>query len=149
MEYNRTLQERIQQINVFNDLKLKLNRIPQKKEWIHECKSQGVSAEISRPSSPLRKYRDLQETAINYNHRVKSIKFDGYEDVYNGTVDEYHNYVCAHETKTKSGMPKISGVYTKNCGEFVFFRLRSFFQLQIRNVIDYYSNLCSSSKTKT
>jgi len=107
------------QINIFNDLKLSLNRIPQKKEWVFECKNKNISSEIARESSPFRKYKDLQEAAANYNHRVVSVEFDGYEDVYNGTVDEFHNFACAHKIKTKSGMPKISAVYTRNCGEFM------------------------------
>jgi len=47
---------------------------------------------------------DRYKTSVD-NHKVVSVEFYGYEDVYNGTVDEFHNYALA------------SGVVVKNCGE--------------------------------
>ncbi len=108
------------QINAFNDVKLALNRIPQKKEWVLECKNKNISAEIARSSSPFRKYKDLKEAAANYNHRVVSIEPDGYEDVYNGTVDEFHSFfVGGHEKKESEKRTTQSFVRISQCGEFL------------------------------
>ena len=52
------------------------------------------------------------------NHKVISIKYVGLETVYNGTVDEFHNYgIILNKKKTASGKPKIEMVFTGNCGE--------------------------------
>ncbi|MBT3282472.1 MAG: hypothetical protein HN374_05855, partial [Cryomorphaceae bacterium] len=60
------------------------------------------------------------EESSNYNHRIVSIIEDGYEDVYNITVDEFHNYgiITNSNTKTrKKGYPKMTGIFIANCGE--------------------------------
>lgn len=49
------------------------------------------------------------------NHTVVSVSFCGYEDVYNGTVDEVHNYfVCDKSPRDGS---KVTGILSANCGE--------------------------------
>jgi len=56
--------------------------------------------------------------AVGNNFRVVSIEFDGHEDVYNGTVDDNHNYyVYVGEDKTKAGKPKNHFINSRNCGE--------------------------------
>lgn len=59
----------------------------------------------------------INETA--HNHKVVSIVEAGYEDVYNGTVDEYHNFgiVLDKEKTTFTGRQKLEIVYTLQCGE--------------------------------
>jgi hypothetical protein len=52
------------------------------------------------------------------NHKIVSIVFIGNEDVYNGTVDDYHNFgIILNEKKTKTGRSKIEIAFTANCGE--------------------------------
>ena len=54
----------------------------------------------------------------NLNFKVIKIEEDGYEDLYNGTVDDNHNYyIYVGESKTKSGRPKLNYINSKNCGE--------------------------------
>ncbi len=53
--------------------------------------------------------------AVAGNHKVKSIEFDGYEDVYNITVEEHHNYHVISSTDETA--IRSSGVCVKNCGE--------------------------------
>ncbi len=43
--------------------------------------------------------------------QIKNIEFSGYEDVYNTTVDDFHNYGII------TGLEKSSGVIIKNCGD--------------------------------
>lgn len=103
---------RIRQASIYNNLKFELGREPLKKEWIEACKKNGISAEISRPSSPFRSWNDLKEFAVTVNHKVVSVEFEGYEDVYNITVDDNHNYgIVLQDQKTF--------IYSKNCGEAV------------------------------
>ncbi len=89
-----------------------------KKMWQQACRDRGVSFEISRGNSPFRYWSDLQEAASMRNHKVVQVEADGYADVYNGTVDEYHNFfVGGFESTTRSGRPKFQFVNTQNCGE--------------------------------
>ncbi len=50
---------------------------------------------------------------------VQSVEFVGYQDVYNGTVDYWHNYfIGGFECKTNQAKrPKVKYVRTANCGE--------------------------------
>lgn len=60
-------------------------------------------------SAGLKRYH-TDETAQPVNHKVVSVEPDGFEDVYNITVDIYHNYAIV-TSQNKSGM---SGVFTEN-----------------------------------
>ncbi len=113
-------EKREQQVSLYNQLKFKLGREPFKQEWAQECKKTGISFEISRPSSPFRNYSLLQEEAGMYNHKVVSVKFYGYEDVYNGTVDEFHNFfVGGFASSTRNGKRKFVYLNNSQCGEIV------------------------------
>jgi len=52
------------------------------------------------------------------NFKVVKVEEDGYEDIYNGTVDVNHNfYVFVGEDKTRIGTLKQHFVNSRNCGE--------------------------------
>lgn len=52
------------------------------------------------------------------HYKIASIEIIGKENVYNGTVDEFHNYnTVVLNTETKSGKGKMVMVNNKNCGE--------------------------------
>jgi len=54
------------------------------------------------------------------NYKVVSIELDGYEDVYNGTVDDNHNYmIFTSEGVTDSQKTLYNYVVTRQCGEAV------------------------------
>ncbi|KKL67266.1 hypothetical protein LCGC14_2136700, partial [marine sediment metagenome] len=60
----------------------------------------------------------LIENGLTYNHKVISVKRIGYDVVYNGTVDEFHNFgIIINEKETKSGRPRMEIAFTVNCGE--------------------------------
>ncbi|MBX3055706.1 MAG: HNH endonuclease [Anaerolineae bacterium] len=108
------------QLEIYTALKYQLGRRPWKKEWVAACKNQGISTEISRTSSPFRSYTELEEAAGMYNHRVVSVEFAGYEDVYNGTVDEFHNFfVGGWESQTRHGKEKWTYINNAQCGEII------------------------------
>ncbi len=63
------------------------------------------------------------------NHKVVSVTPDGRADVYNMTVDGFHNYaVVTSEVQNKWGNTHRSGVFTCNCGEIIL-RPRQFCNL--------------------
>jgi ribonucleotide reductase alpha subunit len=61
-------------------------------------------------------WNDFIEDCKSYNHKVTNIEFDGYEDVYNLTADEYHIYAIV-TNNTDNGM---TGIMSSNCGEFAW-----------------------------
>lgn len=107
----------IKMVNVFLNLKLSLKRAPTYKELSVECKKQNKRHRLG-VHSYFKNYAELKEFASTYNHRVVSVEFDGYEDVYNGTVDEFHNFmVGGFEGKAASGKAKFSYLVNPQCGE--------------------------------
>lgn len=105
---------------VYTDLAITLGRAPQKKEWLHACREKGISAEIARVSSPFRTYAELQSQAEMVNHKVVSIESSGFENVYNGTVDEFHNFfVGGFSGRTFNGKRKFVYLNNLNCGEIL------------------------------
>jgi len=61
----------------------------------------------------------LQQLVEQQNHRVVSVEPCGYADIYDITVDEYHNlaYITNINDTTPAGMPRHSGIITHNCSE--------------------------------
>jgi hypothetical protein len=117
------------QAKLYSDLRFILGRVPQKKEWVSFCKENGISPEISRKSSPFRTYNNLKEYASQYNHKVVRIEFGGYEDVYNGTVDEFHNFfVGGFKSATHNEKRKFIYLNNLQCGEIIL-RSREFCNL--------------------
>ncbi|HMV01682.1 MAG TPA: HNH endonuclease [Chitinophagales bacterium] len=106
------------QVKIYSDLKFNLKREPLQKEWKAECKNNNISSEIGRLSSPFINFSKLKESAEMYNHKVESVELCGYENVYNGTVDDFHNFfVGGWESKTEGGKKKLSFINNLQCGE--------------------------------
>lgn len=106
-------------VEVFLDLKAQLGREPLLKELRQACKARHLACRVGPPSF-FASYDELRDYASNYNHRVVSVEYDGLEDVYNGTVDEFHNFcVGGWEGLTSSKKPKHSYILSVQCGEQV------------------------------
>lgn len=110
---------REEQIKVFKELKDKLNREPLKKEWMELCKNKQVSCEVARKSSPFTSWDSLKDAADSYNHTIVSIELIGNDTVYNGTVDEFHNFFVGEIPgfTAKNGYEKFNYFNNLNCGE--------------------------------
>lgn len=86
--------------------------------WIKDCditnlpKRTGI---INRFKS-FSNFKSICEQRLAYNHKIVNIELDyGTEDVYNGTVDEFHNYfVCDKKAYTDH---VVTGFLSANCGE--------------------------------
>ena len=115
---------RERQIEVFNSLQANLKKLPKRSEWSLSCKEKNVSSEIARKSSPFRSYDELKEVASMHNHRVISVEYIGQQDVYDGCVDDFHNFFVTGSDEivetTKSGkIVRNSFVNVSNCGEIL------------------------------
>ena len=107
---------RAEQVEVF--LECQAAGAVQKKDWVEACRTKGISFEIARKSSPFRTYAALKEAAAMTNHKVVAIVPDGVETVYNGTVDEFHNFfIGGFESRTEHGKLMFSYICNRNCGE--------------------------------
>lgn len=105
------------QLDVYTKLKHELGRQPLRKEWQEACKADSLSCEIGRKGSPFQRWFDLVDAARGHNHKIVTVIVDGYEDVYNGTVDDHHNYIvkiCDDESKI---FHIERGIVTPQCGE--------------------------------
>jgi ribonucleotide reductase alpha subunit len=61
---------------------------------------------------------DLIENGMLWNHKIVSVNLVGKETVYNGTVDDVHNFdIIFSEEKTASGRPKFMMANNLQCGE--------------------------------
>ncbi len=104
-----------QQVRIYNQLKLAFGGAPSRGEFAARCKAEGVS-----PVVAPRSWERFEQYCGDANHIIVSIEADGEEDVYNGTVDEYHNFfIGGWESKTNGGKLKQQFVNTQNCGEIL------------------------------
>lgn len=116
---NKRIIKQTKQIECLLYLKQKNNHSwPQKKEWFSHCKFSGVTTEIGRRGSPFQSWEELKEAAAGHNTRVISIVPDGVSDVWNGTVDDFHNFfIGGLEDETPNGRKKFNYINNLQCGE--------------------------------
>jgi hypothetical protein len=117
----RKQKRREQQVQIFLAVTQTLGRTPTKEEWIRACRAASVSPEISRKSSPFSSWQELQEAAAHFNHKVVTVVLDGVEDVYNGTVDDFHNFFVGgfDEGVTEHSRRKVTWINNMQCGEIL------------------------------
>lgn len=116
---NRILANNTKQLEVYTELICEYGRKPNKKEFVTRCKEKEVSAEYGRNSLSFKTFEDIGIAAMTFNHRVVSVEYAGFEDVYNGTVDEFHTFYIASNIKefNEYNSTKISLIKSRNCGE--------------------------------
>lgn len=136
---NRSVDIKNKQCEIFISLRNKINKIPMRKEWEQECKINNIPMRMGTKYG-FKDYRDLKEQSQFYNHRVISVEIDGQEDVYNGTVDEFHNFfIGGFESKTKNKKQKWVYVNNLNCGELALNANGSCILL-LQNLTSYVTN---------
>ena len=108
------------QVRVYNDLLQDNRTAPTKRQWMDACRSNEISSEISRSSSPFPNWNALEREATSTNHRVVSVTLDGAEDVFTGTVDESHTFFSIGcEREDSKGRVQMSYVQSFQCGEII------------------------------
>lgn len=108
------------QIDVYLNLKILLNRPPLRSEWEKECKKNNVVFRLGSVSGRnFSTFKELKETAENYNHKVLKVeKLEGLHTVYNITVDDFHTVgIVTNQYTNKSGNTNYNGIFVANCGE--------------------------------
>jgi ribonucleotide reductase alpha subunit len=110
---NRKANVRDEQARIYSKLRFKFGRDPLKKEWQTACKLEKISAEIGRKTSPFAMWETLKEAGAVFNHKVIAIKPAGMADVYNGTVDKYHNFFVGGWEENERWLY----LKNQNCGE--------------------------------
>lgn len=122
-KFSRTAEiKRIKKISdysrIYNDLKYELNQDPTPEQWYFKCIEKGIN--ITRSWTRSNVFSRVRENALTANHRVISITYYGKENVYNGTVDEFHNfYVGGKEYINQYNKQAFSYVNVHNCGEII------------------------------
>jgi ribonucleotide reductase alpha subunit len=100
-------------LDVFTELRFKLNRDPLQDELRNLCKQRKLSYRTGTKNG-FKNWSDIKQCAMLHNHRVVSVEPCGNEDVYNGTVDEFHNFCLGGwEIENNERLQ----LHTKNCGE--------------------------------
>jgi ribonucleotide reductase alpha subunit len=106
------------QMLVYSELRMRLGRTPKMKEWENACKEVKVSSRLGSRLSSWPNYGEFRQAAENFNHRIVAIRPVGTETVYNGTVDEVHNfYFGGWEECDSTGNTKWVSINSLQCGE--------------------------------
>ncbi|UCE13076.1 MAG: TSCPD domain-containing protein, partial [Candidatus Heimdallarchaeota archaeon] len=109
-------EKRKKQIQYYLELKESLDREPYRKEWESKCRQFSIPFR-SGTEFGFKTFRELKEYASIYNDKVVKVEFLGEEDVYNGTVDEFHTFFIGGFEEQVGRRKRIKFVKTQNCGE--------------------------------
>ncbi|MCI5114697.1 MAG: hypothetical protein D3921_09455 [Candidatus Electrothrix sp. AW1] len=109
-------QTKRQQMECFLDLQFEQGKTPWKKDWENRCFEQGVPKRLGTKFG-FSSFGELKEAAARHNHRVVAVQPDGFDDVYNGTVDEFHNFYIGHFFGNIDGDDCYHYINNLNCGE--------------------------------
>ena len=112
--------------NIFVELRNNLNRNPKRSEVEKSCLKQNVSfvlhSDKKKNTGWFTNFNDIVEyvESKELNYQVINIEEDGFEDVYNGTVDDNHNfYVRMNDGKSRTGKHQQNYILNRQCGEAV------------------------------
>lgn len=95
-------------LDAYTALRFGLGHDPLQKEVYEECKKNSVAYRLGTKYG-FKNWDEIKEAARVHNHRVISVEPAGEEDVYNGTVDDVHEFYISLS----------NGIYLANlnCGE--------------------------------
>lgn len=118
---NKTYQKRGElnkenQLRIFSKLKFELNREPTINEWFDACKTEKIPFRLGTKHG-FKSWDEVIEHAEDYNHKVISVNQIGFDTVYNGTVDDNHNFFTALKPFDKITNSKQFIINQLNCGE--------------------------------
>ena len=87
------------------------------KDFEKVCKDRNIPHRFNTKYG-FKNYGELKVAAESYNHKIIEITELENEDVYNGTVDDFHNFFIGKFEETSSfGKPKYLSINNLNCGE--------------------------------
>lgn len=107
------------QLLMYTKLKYEKKEEPTLQEWEKECQHNKIPYRL-KTNNGFANYKELKKEAEFFNHRVLKVEEDGYETVYNGTVDEFHNFfIGGLKEVAKNGKDKFIYLNNLQCGEIV------------------------------
>lgn len=118
--------KRVQLLKTYQELASTLGRQPMKKEFEQLCKKTQIPFRLpstrERESGKLigcfNSWKDLVEQSTTFNHKIIKIEEDLPENVYTGTVDDYHNFYIGHfEELHNERNSKFIYINNLQCGE--------------------------------
>ena len=105
------------QLRIYSQLKFDLNRDPLIAEWREKCKEEKITYRIGTKNG-FKTWKEIKEKSLNYNHKVISVIEDGFENVYNGTVDKWHNFFAgSFKSLNQLNKPNYLSINQLQCGE--------------------------------
>ena len=80
-----------------------------------------VSASELKQGDSLKRFdsEESRHQAIPINHKVVSVESAGYADVFDGEVDELHNFAVVTSVSGDTRTGTLSGVFVHNCSEYL------------------------------
>jgi len=108
--------EQEEQMQCYLELKNSLNREPLKTEWEQRCRESSVPFRLGTKFG-FKTYADLKASTSMSNHKIVHVEYIGEEDVYNGTVEDFHNFFTGGFQKQSEDKKKLKFVKNRNCGE--------------------------------
>jgi ribonucleotide reductase alpha subunit len=131
------------QMDLYCDFKYIIGREPMLKEYKLECKKNDLSCRFGTKYG-FNDYGDLKINAAYNNHKVISVAHAGKQDVYNGTVDEFHNFYIGGNEQVVDGRKERCMFNSKNCGEIILSPSDSC-RLMCINLMGFVNNKFTSS----
>lgn len=104
---------RKQQLDIYTNLRFELGKEPKCDDWIAACKRSDVPFRTGTKYG-FKSWKDLKAHAALHNHRIVSIENTGFENVYNGTVDQFHTFFMGGWECENNEQLFVSSL---NCGE--------------------------------
>jgi ribonucleotide reductase alpha subunit len=81
-------------LDKYTSLRFELGRMPNQPELVQACRSSNIPFRYGLKNG-FKDWQDVTQTAQLHNHRIVSVEPCGFEDVYNGTVDDEHTLCIA------------------------------------------------------
>ncbi len=114
---NKGKENKEKQLRIFSQLKFDLKRDPLISEWREKCMAEKVPCRLATKNG-FKSWKKIKELGSVYNHKVISVELDGFENVYNGTVDKWHNFFSGcFESKNYKDKPNYLSINQLQCGE--------------------------------
>ena len=114
---NKSNNTKERQTEAFSQLAFELDRKPKLLEWEDRCRLLEIPFRL-RTKNGFKSFDEIEESASVYNHKIVSVEFDSFDDVYNGTVDDFHNFfIGGWEGKSIENKHKSCYINNLQCGE--------------------------------
>lgn len=113
MHVQKAEQSRKAILDAYTGLRFKLGRDPLQDELRDLRRENGIPYRTGTKNG-FKDWADVKAHAAQHNHRVINVEPCGSEDVYNGTVDEEHNYCFGG---WHIGNNEYLQIHSRNCGE--------------------------------